>query len=107
MEGAGAVAGLVGPAEAVAVAMPGLLLGVWLAVGSTSHVAHRRTSVRGAAPAGWVLVMSSVALMVLALPMTSGTTPVTPVPHMGPGVARTASTPARTSARSPVLGGPG
>lgn len=97
------MAGLVAPVEAVAVAIPGLLLGVWLTAGSTSRGPCEQTGVGGAVPAGWVLVLFSVALMVLALPAAPGTTPGMSVAHRGPGVARTATTPAR----SPAPGGPG
>lgn len=97
------MAGLVAPAEAVAVAVPGLLLGVWLTAGPTSHAPLGRAGVRGAVPAGWVLVVLSVALVVLALSAAPATTSGTRVPHSGPGVTRTAT----TAAHAPVPGGPG
>lgn len=101
--------GLVGHIGAVAVAVPALLLGVWLVAGTSVRPPSTPDlgRARGRLTAGWVLTLSSAALMVLAVPITPGTSSTTPAPRAGGGAPGPTATPAWSAGLRPGPGGPG
>ena len=99
--------GLVSSFGASAVGIPGLLLGVWLVAGRATPPARRPHGYGRAVTAGWVLMVTSAALMVLAVPLITGTAAPVPGPGTSGAAAGSSATPARGPAPASVPGGPG
>lgn len=63
------------PVGAAAVAVLGLLLGCWLVAGAADRAPDGNDLPGGSVPAGWVLLVLSVLLLVLATPTAPGNAP--------------------------------